>query len=457
MKTGIRRTLSLVLSLTMIICSFPFVSLVGSAGSLSTYVDGWHHWSGNTLGGAKLVAYGADEVSTAGYTFTTNYEGGDLREMSGSDAPIATYYVDTSKISTISQLEAEKGFILQFVITNVDYSHSMRFFLTSETSGYSTTCESVAQWNDIYLNQECWLTVNGPAPSKGETVNVNLALHYYIYSSSNCSSTPIDVVQRLTLRFVGYDKTELNSAINTPVADESLYTTSSYSAYESALTTANSVKNNDKAIQTEIDSAKTALLNAIDALEGRDDLNVSVLNDALAAAAALNESDYEDFSAVTQSVNSAKALKNPTQDEINDAAEAINKSISKLCRINTSYANKSTGVTSSHNWSYIVAGANDIYVYGADEADAVVNWGTDNTEQTRILSDASVPTATFYCDVNKVQTLSDLTTQKGFKLVYVVTQNIYSDTHNYRIYTDDSSYTTSAPEQKFVNKCAIPS
>ena len=68
MKHG-RRLFLFVLSLVLLFCCLP---MAAQAGELNCYSEGYHHWPGVCLGGARMTVFGADEVSNESATFSTD-------------------------------------------------------------------------------------------------------------------------------------------------------------------------------------------------------------------------------------------------------------------------------------------------------------------------------------------------------------------------------------------------
>ena len=102
----LKRILSVFLAIIICLAVFPGTMKIKSSavkyaysGNLETGVTGTHHWPGNCRGTTSVKALGANEVSTPLFTYDTEKKGTgqmDTREMSDSDAPITTYYVDAN-------------------------------------------------------------------------------------------------------------------------------------------------------------------------------------------------------------------------------------------------------------------------------------------------------------------------------------------------------------------------
>ena len=123
MSCRMKKLLSVLLAAALAVGLFPQCMAEpprALAGSLSAYTEGYHHWPGVCLGGARLTAFGADAVSKESYNFSTDSYVQD-REMSASDAPVAIYYTDVNKIKTLSDLTAQKGFKMNIRVTDVRY------------------------------------------------------------------------------------------------------------------------------------------------------------------------------------------------------------------------------------------------------------------------------------------------------------------------------------------------
>lgn len=132
---------------------------------------------------------------------------------------------------------------------------------------------------------------------------------------------------------VKLEKAALQEAIaNAEQLEEAFYTPTSWEALQEALSDAKQADTAESMTQEDIDNACDALLNAVKQLQYKD-ADYTAVNEAVAAAKALNPADYVDFSAVQQAVDAVVKDKNITEQAAVDAmAEAINKAIAQLVK-----------------------------------------------------------------------------------------------------------------------------
>ncbi|MBR0161142.1 MAG: FIVAR domain-containing protein, partial [Oscillospiraceae bacterium] len=134
------------------------------------------------------------------------------------------------------------------------------------------------------------------------------------------------------------DKTALQAAITAAEAlTETDYTAESWSAMQTALTAAKAVLENADATQAEVDTATTALNDAVTALVPATPAEVdkSQLEAAIAYAEGLTASDYtaDSWAAVQTALNSAKtvyAKADATQDEVDNAQITLDNAVAAL-------------------------------------------------------------------------------------------------------------------------------
>ena len=133
------------------------------------------------------------------------------------------------------------------------------------------------------------------------------------------------------------DKTMLQAAINLAEAlTEADYTAESWSALQTAFAEAKAVAADALAIQAEVDDAKTALLEAIDALvQSSPSVNKSLLNAAIAQAEALTEADYvsiswTEFSTALTTARDIAAKTDATKEEVESAVAALLTALDSL-------------------------------------------------------------------------------------------------------------------------------
>lgn len=137
---------------------------------------------------------------------------------------------------------------------------------------------------------------------------------------------------------VTVDKTALQSKVDEVNAKgyaEADYTADSWSAFQSALSTASTVLANADATQTEVDEALSALNTAEAGLTAAVKVDKTALNEAIEKAEALTADGYtaDSWSALQSALSAAKevqASESAAQDEVDSAAAALNEAISKL-------------------------------------------------------------------------------------------------------------------------------
>lgn len=162
----------------------------------SAVVNGYHHYPNIAYGGSAFAALNAAE-SSGTYVFNTN-NSVQTREMSDSDAPIATYYVDVTKSTTIS-------IPLSFTILNKDYCDSMNYALGASDSSYKFDCEGQQFVNDQAVGYSKVHYLSGPAPTKaGQSIEI-LALMWtdIAQNSTYSASTYIHALSKIKIRIIG--------------------------------------------------------------------------------------------------------------------------------------------------------------------------------------------------------------------------------------------------------------
>ena len=133
--------------------------------------------------------------------------------------------------------------------------------------------------------------------------------------------------------YVEAKRADLQSAINTvPEKDESAYTEDSWAAYEEALAHAEELMAGVELSQAEADAAAQAIRDAINNLVENGEqpaTDKDALNEAIAAAEALDGEDYttNSWNALASALETAKTVaadESATQEEVNNAANALN-------------------------------------------------------------------------------------------------------------------------------------
>ncbi len=132
--------------------------------------------------------------------------------------------------------------------------------------------------------------------------------------------------------------------------------------------------------QSEVDAMAAAITAAINALEYAD-ADYTEVDAAIAAALALNTSDYEDFSGVTAAIAAVDRTKNCTeQDEVDAMADAIYAAIEALVEVSD---DSGTTVVSSDGDTLVVRRGNTYYFsysLKSGSADKVIYYGTSTDE-----------------------------------------------------------------------------
>ena len=293
MKRMIGKHIAVLIAVVMLLSMIPVNPLApsASAGDLSCYTEGYHHWPGVCLGGARLTAFGADEISKESYNFSSDSYVQD-REMNVADAPVATYYTEVNTIKTLSDLTSRKGFKMNIRVTRTEYCTVMQYLLAAGTSGYSTSVSSLRSISPSVGNNED-IYVYGPAPTAGgQIIEIPMTLWTYISQGGQYIYAGYKVV----LRLVGYDNAALQKLVNAEDAKArpaSAYTAETYETYASALAAAKAQLSQTKPAQTDIDAAYDALQSAVGALVTDGAIDVSGLYAAVDEADALNAGDYD--------------------------------------------------------------------------------------------------------------------------------------------------------------------
>ena len=212
----LKKALSVFLAVIICLAVFPGTMMIKSSavkyaytGDKETGVTGTHHWSGNCKGGTSVKALGANEISASMFTYTTDWVGTsgqvDTREMSDSDAPVATYYVDVNDSEYTATLLCER--------TNAEYAKiiNCQFSASDETKN---NCSISVGWNNQWyfrqngsdISESQYVTFTGKTPSAaGEQVEYLL---YFMTDIANEQSGYIHAVYKLKIRFVGFGKSD---------------------------------------------------------------------------------------------------------------------------------------------------------------------------------------------------------------------------------------------------------
>ena len=209
----LKRILSVFLAIIICLAVFPGTMKIKSSavkyaysGKLETGVTGTHLWPNNCLGATSVKALGANEVSTPLFTYDTNKEGTgqmDTREMSDSDAPIATYYVDAN--------DAEYTVTLLCKMTDDKYAQLINCQFTASNDTKSKCSISDVGWdtqwyfkqNNEVKGKSKDIEFTGKTPSAaGEQVE------YMLYFLTDIQNSPrsgyIHAVYKLKIRFVAF-------------------------------------------------------------------------------------------------------------------------------------------------------------------------------------------------------------------------------------------------------------
>ena len=208
----LKRILSVFLAIIICLAVFPGTMKIKSSavkyaysGKFETGVTGTHHWPGNCRGTTSVKALGANEVSTPLFTYDTEKKGTgqmDTREMSDSDAPIATYYVDAN--------DAEYTVTLLCGMTDDQYARLINCQFTASDDTKSKCSISDVGWNtqwyfkkDNKVNSTSkYIEFTGKTPSAaGEQVEYML---YFLTDIQNSQSGYIHAVYKLKIRFVAF-------------------------------------------------------------------------------------------------------------------------------------------------------------------------------------------------------------------------------------------------------------
>lgn len=133
------------------------------------------------------------------------------------------------------------------------------------------------------------------------------------------------------------DKTQLQADIDASAnLDESNYTADSWTAFQNALTDANTVNSDTAATQQQVDDADTALNNAAGALVQRAPASAkTTLQTTIDKANALNEADYtaDSWTAMQNALTAAQNVEgdaNATQAQVDAAGRTLQQAITAL-------------------------------------------------------------------------------------------------------------------------------
>ena len=151
------------------------------------------------------------------------------------------------------------------------------------------------------------------------------------------------------LEFLKGDKTALKAFIDKVTGlDSTKYTETSWSAFETELTEANTVYNDENAMQEEVNNAYKELVTAF--LKLRLIPDKSLLEDLINKAEGLESANYTKvtFDGLTKALNEAKAVfanPNATQVEVDNAKDVLAKAIANLQTVKTPVNNGDTTVS----------------------------------------------------------------------------------------------------------------
>ena len=133
------------------------------------------------------------------------------------------------------------------------------------------------------------------------------------------------------------DKTALDKAIKDAKAIENEnYTDKSWKALQEAIVKAESVFNNSKATQAEVNAQRTALENAVKGLVQKDpEVDRTALKEAIAKAEAIKKGNYTDdsWNVLQNAIKAAKAIledKDATQIQVDEQVKALENAIKAL-------------------------------------------------------------------------------------------------------------------------------
>ena len=173
------------------------------------------------------------------------------------------------------------------------------------------------------------------------TLSVTLGIANAVYANPDANQNDVDeAADALRAAIDGLiergDKAELNALITEAEAlNAEDYTIGTWATFETALEAAREVAADADAVQAQIDEAKAALETAMDNLIRRGDKDA--LSDLIAEAEALNEADYTTgtWNTLETALEAAKTVianENATQQDIDDAADALRDAIDGLIK-----------------------------------------------------------------------------------------------------------------------------
>lgn len=156
-----------------------------------------HNFNNIAAGGFKFSISGADEVSYAERVFNVDSLN-PTREMHDSDAPIATYYVDTNKTDSVK-------IKLGFAVDNIDYADCMNYHYFTSDGRYKTTAPKQIFVDNYPVGTKRTDYLTGPAPSKaGDVVELTVTLVTDMARHSTYSPTTyINSYTKIKVRLVG--------------------------------------------------------------------------------------------------------------------------------------------------------------------------------------------------------------------------------------------------------------
>lgn len=156
-----------------------------------------HNFNNIAAGGFRFSIAGADEVSYAERSF--NIDSLNVtREMSDSDAPIATFYVDTKKTDSVK-------IKLGFEVENIDYADCMNYHYITGDYRYKTSAANQVFVDNYPVGTKRTDYLTGPSPSKaGDVVELTVTLITDMARHSTYSPTSfINSNTKIKVRLVG--------------------------------------------------------------------------------------------------------------------------------------------------------------------------------------------------------------------------------------------------------------
>lgn len=185
---------------------------------------------------------------------------------------------------------------------------------------------------------ETTFTITGVRPATGEPIQGEFPVTISVGNESvtftvNVNLTPL----------AGGGTTVNRTALNAAIADaesraEAIYTSESWSAMQTALTEAISVRDNTNATQAQVNTAATALRTALDGLVSVSPYDRTALNAAITDALARVQSNYTpaSWTAMQTALTAATQVRNnpaSNQEQIDVAEEALREALGGLVRV----------------------------------------------------------------------------------------------------------------------------